>query len=312
MKIESHERERWGLILAGGEGARLRPLTRAITGDERPKQFCAVLGRETLLEQTRRRAALAVPPARTMLVLARRHERFYRPLIAGMPSHCAVIQPEDRGTAAGILYGLLRIAPLAPVGSVAIFPSDHYVSDDAAFMSHVRAAFAAARSRPDLVVLLGIEPESAETQYGWIEAAESIPATPLFRVGRFVEKPPQAVARMLLERGCLWNSFVMVGRIPAFLAMIRRAAPELDAAFARISLALGTAAESAAVRTLYARLRPMSFSDGMLAARPANLAVLPVRGVRWSDWGAPERVMGTLARLGVTPAWAERLAAQSA
>lgn len=311
-RVGSRERERWGLILAGGEGVRLRALTRAITGDESPKQFCALLGRETLLEQTRRRAALAIPPARTLLVLTQRHERFYRPLLAGMAPRCAVIQPEDRGTAAAILYGLRRIATVSPMGSVAIFPSDHYVSDNAVFMRHVTAAFSAAQAGPDLVVLLGIEPESAETQYGWIEGAGSISGTPLFRVRRFVEKPSAAVARMLLERGCLWNSFVMVGRIPAFLALIRRAAPELDAAFTTVGAALSTFAERAAIRTLYARLAPVSFSDGMLAARPANLAVLPVKGVRWSDWGAPERVMGTLARLGVTPAWAERLAPRSA
>jgi mannose-1-phosphate guanylyltransferase len=304
--------QRWGLILAGGEGARLRPLTRAITGDERPKQFCAVLGRETLLDQTRRRAALAIPPARTLLVLTRKHERFYRPLIAGMPSRCAVIQPEDRGTAPAILYGLLRIACLAPMGAVAIVPSDHYVSDDARFMSHVTTAFATVQARPDLVVLLGIEPESAETEYGWIEGGEPIAGASLFRVRRFVEKPSQAVAGTLLERGCLWNSFVMVGRIPAFLAMIRRSIPGLDAAFATVRQTLGTPAESAAVRTLYSRLSPSSLSHDVLAARVGNLVVLPVRGIQWSDWGAPERVMDTLARLGVTPAWAGRLTAQTA
>jgi mannose-1-phosphate guanylyltransferase len=223
-----------------------------------------------------------------------------------MPRHCAVIQPEDRGTAPAILYGLLRIARIAPMGSVAIFPSDHYVSDDEVFMSHVTAAFAAVQSRPDLVVLLGIEPESAETQYGWIEPTEPIGTTPLFRVGRFVEKPSDGAARMVFERGGLWNSFVMVGRVPAFLAMIRHAAPELDAAFASVRATLGTLAEPAAVRALYGRLTPVSFSEDVLAARPANLAVLPVRGVQWSDWGAPERVMRTLARLGVTPAWAHR------
>jgi mannose-1-phosphate guanylyltransferase len=308
----AHEREWWGLILAGGEGLRLRPLTRAITGDDSPKQFCVLHGGETLLEQTRRRAALAIPPARTLLVLTRGHERFYRPLVEGMPRHCAVIQPEDRGTAPAILYGLLRIARIAPMGAVAIFPSDHYVSDDAAFMSHVTAAFAAVRARPDLVVLLGIEPESAETQYGWIEGAEPIGTTPLLRVGRFVEKPSHVVARRLFERGCLWNSFVMVGRIPAFLAMIRRALPELDAAFATVGVTLGTHAEAAALRALYARLTPVSFSEGVLASRPANLAVLPVRGVQWSDLGAPDRVMRTLAGLGVTPAWAHRAPARSA
>ena len=305
-------RERWALILAGGEGVRLRPLTRLIAGDERPKQFCSVLGPETLLEQTRRRAALAIPPARTLMVLTRAHERYYAPLVAGMPPHCAIVQPENRGTAAAIVYGALRIAATEPLSAVAILPSDHYVSDDSVFMSHVAAAFTAVRARPDLVVLLGITPEGAETEYGWIEPAEPIPGSALFRVARFWEKPAPVLAQVLLARGCLWNSFVMVARIPALLAMVRSAAPELACAFAAAAPAFGSVAEDRVARALYRKLMPQSFADDVLASRPANLAVLPVEGVRWSDWGQPKRVIEMLGRLGIEPAWAGRAAALTA
>ena len=308
----SRHRERWGLILAGGEGVRLRPLTRVIAGDERPKQFCTFLGRETFFELTRRRADLAIPRGQTLAVLTHAHERFYRPLIAGMPHHCAVIQPEDRGTATAIFYGLLRIAAIAPMASVAILPSDHYVSDDVLFMGHVAAAFSMVRARADLVVLLGVAPESAETQYGWIEPGESVPGTGLHRVNRFWEKPTLPVARTLLERGCLWNSFVMVARITALLALIRHALPILDAEFALAQPMLGTTSEAAAVRTLYSSLTPRNFSEDILAAAPLNLAVLPMAGVQWSDWGTPERIIATLDRLGVTPEWKASLARASA
>jgi mannose-1-phosphate guanylyltransferase len=301
-------RQRWGLILAGGQGLRLRDLTRTIAGDERPKQFCAFEGPQTLLELTRRRAALMIPPARILVSLTKTHEAFYRPLLGGMPAHCSVVQPEDRGTTPAILYGVMRIAAVAPLGTVVILPSDHYVSDDHLFMKHVAAACGAVDTRPDLVVLLGITPETAEAEYGWIEPAEAIAATPLLRVRRFWEKPAQALADVLFARRCLWNSFVMVGRVPALLALIRDTTPALFAAFAASRSAIGTQAEHAEIRRIYAGLAPSNFSDVVLASRPANLAVLPVSGVQWSDWGQPARVVATLDRLGVHPDWLDRLA----
>jgi len=258
----------WGLILAGGAGVRLRALTRAITGEGVPKQFCALLGRETFLDQARRRAALAIPRSRTLLVLTRTHEHFYRPVIEDIPRIAPSSSRKTAGPRRRSLYGLLRIATVTPMASVAIFPADHYVSDDATFMSHVTAAFSAVHARPDLAVLLGIEAESAETDYGWIESGEAIPETPLFRVWRFVEKPSKAAAQILLERGGLWNSFVMIGRVPAFLASIRRAAPDLDAAFASPTTALGTPAESGVMERVYSQLAPLSFSSRMACRAP--------------------------------------------
>jgi hypothetical protein len=104
----------------------------------------------------------------------------------------------------------------------------------------------------------------------------------------------------------------MVAGVPALLAMVRGTLPKLAGAFDRVRSVVGTGAESPEVRRLYRDLAPLSFSDDLLARCPANLAVLPVQGVRWSDWGQPNRVMETLSRLGVEPAWAERAAAQSA
>ena len=221
-----------GTDLAGGDGLRLRPLTRLIAGDERPKQFCSLLGSQSLLERTCRRAALAISPARTMVVLTRAHERYYIPFIANRPPHSVVIQPENRGTAAAILYGTMPHRGHRALGAVAVLPADHYVSDDSMFMGHVAAAFAAVEVRPDLVVLLGITPENAETEYGWIEPGEPIPGTGLLRVARFWEKPAPQLARTLLDRGCVWNSFVVVARVPALLAMIRGIVPDLSRAFA--------------------------------------------------------------------------------
>jgi mannose-1-phosphate guanylyltransferase len=191
---------------------------------------------------------------------------------------------------------------------VALFPSDHYISDDRTFMIHVEAAFEALSARPDLVALLGITPDGPEVEYGWIEPGGLVawqrPAG-LYSVRRFWEKPSALTAERLLEEGCLWNSFVMVGRVPTLLGMVERAAPDLFQAFTKIQPALRTTAERAVARSLYARPPEVNFSRQVLATSPATLTVLPVSGVRWSDWGDPGRVLTTLARIGHQPAWAQ-------
>ena len=300
---------RWALVLAGGEGLRLRPLTRRIAGDERPKQFCRVLSRETLLEQTLDRAALLVAPDHILASVVRAHERFYAPLLTTVSSRCLVIQPENRGSAPAILYGMLRLLTLAPAGPVAILPSDHYVSDNEAFMTHVQGAFDVVLAQPDLVVLLGITPDTDEVEYGWIELAEAIrgPWTwPLFRVRNFWEKPSRAIAANLRARGCLWNSFVIVAYPSALLSLIRDALPTLVDAFADVESRLSAPWEDESLRTLYARLPSTDFSRHVLARRSANLAVLPLNGVGWNDLGEPRRVLATLAHRGLLPEWAER------
>lgn len=294
----------WGLILAGGDGLRLRALTRAIAGDERPKQFCAVVGRQTLLDQSRARAALLIEPARTLIVVNRDHEPFYAPLMADTAPESLVVQPGNVGTAPAILYGLLRVAAVDAAAAVVVLPSDHWVSDDRRFMRYVGVALDAVRAQPDLVVLLGIRPDGPEPDYGWIEPGAPLPVAGLRRVRRFWEKPAVGLAGRLLARGSLCSVFVMVAGVPSLLGLIRGAAPGLARAFGTVRVALGTDAERPAAHALYRRLGPVDFSRHVLAARPARLAVLGVHGVAWSDVGTPERVLALLGRLATRPAWA--------
>ncbi|HEY9502192.1 MAG TPA: sugar phosphate nucleotidyltransferase, partial [Pyrinomonadaceae bacterium] len=290
--------DRWAIILAGGDGTRLRSLTRTITGDDRPKQFCPILRNETLLDQTRRRVSLAIDADQTLLSLTETHKEFYQPLVADLPAGNLVVQPSNLGTGPAILYSLLRLLKMAPSATVAFFPSDHYFADDQTFMSHVDAAFRAVKARPEMLVLLGIEADRPEVEYGWIEPAPSILAPlggAISRVRRFWEKPSKNVAQALMDQGFLWNSFVMVGRVDAFLLMIQRAAPRLYGAFETVIPSLGTKSEYEAIHTLYSSIQPSNFSHEVLSVRAEDLSVLPVRNVGWSDWGDPGRVLTTLA-----------------
>lgn len=291
--------DRWAVILAGGDGTRLRSMTRAIAGDDRPKQFCPLLGGRTLLDQTRSRVARSVLPEQTLLVVTEKHRCFFQPVAATMDPDLLVVQPESRGTAPAIVYALQRVAAQCPYAIVSLFPSDHYFADDAAFMAHVDAAYDSVEGRPQTVVLLGMTPQSAEVEYGWIEPQHSIfgdlPGS-VTQVRRFWEKPSAPTAEALLGQGCLWNSFVMVGRVDALLRMTAEALRELNDAFAGVATTFGTVAETPAVRALYARLPETNFSHEVLAARAEDLTVMRVGDVGWSDLGDPSRVLSTLAR----------------
>ena len=295
-------RDRWAVILAGGDGARLQSMTRAITGDNRPKQFVPVIGGSTLLNQTRRRVAASIEPSQTLIVVTEKHRRFYEPLAREVSPDLLLEQPVNKGTAPAILYALLRVAAKSPKAVVALFPSDHFFADDEEFMSHIDVALDAVEVQPETVMLLGITPTAPETEYGWIEPQPSILASAqrsITRVRKFWEKPSLSLATSLMERGCLWNSFVMVGSVEALLKLTRAAMPQLFAAFSAVKPAFETANEPTALAKLYAHIEDANFSHQVLAARPEDLMVMRVGDVGWSDLGEPNRVLSTLARIGV-------------
>jgi mannose-1-phosphate guanylyltransferase len=290
-----------GIILAGGDGTRLSSLTRRLVGDERPKQFCRLIGDDSLLEQTRRRARLMVAPERLLTVVMRHHERFYAPALADAPPRSIVAQPNNRGTAAAVLYALMRLGSVAPADPVVVLPSDHYVSDDEAFMARVEGALEAVGRRPEVVVLLGIAPDRPEVEYGWIEPAELILGDwpwPIYHVRRFWEKPSLPVAQRLEAAGWLWNSFVIVAQRSTLEQLIHRATPEVFDAFAPLRARLGTPWEDDAARTVYGRLPSTDLSRQVFQVCPGSLAVLPVSGVGWNDLGDPARVRATQERIG--------------
>ena len=292
----------WAVLLAGGDGTRLQPMTRTITGDNRPKQFVPVIGGSTLLDQTRRRVALSIPTNRTFVVVTEKHRRFYESLVNEVSPGLLLEQPTNKGTASAILYALLRVAARSPKAIVALFPSDHYFADDERFMSHIEVAIDAVQVQPQTVMLLGITPTAPETEYGWIEPQPSILASAeksITRVRKFWEKPDLSLATSLMERGCLWNSFVMVGRVDALLKMTRAALPEMYDAFSAIKPTFETAAEHEALTELYSRIEETNFSHQVLAVRPEDLMVMRVADVGWSDLGEPKRVLSTLARIGM-------------
>jgi mannose-1-phosphate guanylyltransferase len=287
----SNPRQIWTVILAGGEGTRLQRLTRALHGEDRPKQFAFIHGGRSLLQSTLARSERWSAPARSVVVVSREREALARSQLPEGSPVDVVAQPANCGTGPGVLLPLARVIARDPEALVVILPSDHYVRDEAAFERSIAQAIETACAQ-DSVVLIGAVPDSAETQYGWIAGDAAAGAG--HRVIRgFWEKPAAERARGLLAAGALWNTFVMVGSARRFWQLARTHLPEQTQRLEAYIRALDTSGEQRALEQAYAAMPHADFSADLLQ-RARGLCAVPLEACGWSDWGTPERVLESL------------------
>jgi mannose-1-phosphate guanylyltransferase len=302
----------WAIVLAGGEGVRLRPLVRRALGEERPKQYVPLLSGRTLLGQTLDRIGLGIPVDRTLVVTMEQHAGYLVAELSGEAAPHVLAQPADRGTAAAILAAVRRISHIDPAATVAVFPSDHYIPSEATFMAYVAEIGTWTDAHPERIVLLGAHATSPEVEYGWIEPGDvlgQVTTGAVRAVRQFWEKPSLSRARMCLRAGHLWNTSVVVGRAEAFLHAGELGAPDIVDALTRADDVVGS--ERDRLSWAFDRMAKANFSRAVLEACPEALAVARLPRLVWSDLGSPRRVIEVMERLGVRPDWADKLSAQA-
>ena len=286
----------WALVLAAGEGSRLRALT-TTNGVAVPKQFCSLHDGPSLLQEALHRAEAVAPRQRICTIVAVQHRRWWEGPLWSLPSQNIIVQPENRGTAAGLLLPLLHIEARDPQARVVVLPSDHHVRDEATLARSLRSVAAKIRFERDDVYLLGIGPDEADPELGYILPSIG-DGTNGFRVAQFIEKPPMTLARSLIERGGLWNAFILAASVRAFIRLFEQRYPEIVAemrgavAQDRVDPQIPLAAED-----LYGRLPELDFSRHVLEGAEQSLRVLPVPPCGWSDLGTPKRVAEALRRI---------------
>lgn len=285
----SPSRHLWTIVLAGGDGVRLRQLTRALHGEECPKQFAMIHGGQSLLQATVARAARWSAPERTVVVVAAEREVLARRQLRSFDSVDVVAQPSNCGTGPGILLPLTRVFAEDPLAHVVVLPSDHYVRDEEPFEQSIRRAIAAS---VDQVALVGAVPDHAETQYGWIVTGGRLGVSRSV-VRRFCEKPPAELAERLLQGGALWNTFIMAGSARRFWALGVEQLPLQMALFDAYRRAVGTEREARVLGEIYSDMQAADFSSEVLQ-KANGLRVVPLHECGWSDWGTPERVLESL------------------
>jgi len=248
------------IILAGGTGTRLFPLSRTLY----PKQFIPLLDHESLFQKTVRRALLFSRPDEIVVVTGEAHRFLVRDQLASLGVECAtLVEPERRNTLPAVLYGVSRIGD----GTVAVLPSDHLVDVDERYVARFRAA---ERLAGEYLVAFGVEPTRPHTGYGYIKPGEALEGG--FRVERFVEKPDEATARRYVADGYLWNSGMLLFEAEIFLQECEAHAPEIAAAF-RLP-----------PEEAYAKTPSRSVDYGIME-RTGRAAVVPLPPI-WSDVGS--------------------------
>jgi mannose-1-phosphate guanylyltransferase len=275
--------EAWSMVLAAGAGRRLSP----VTGDV-PKQFWQHQHGTSLLNETLCRLAPLIPATRTITVVDDSHRRF----IAEFPNRetlgDVVYQPLDRGTATGVLLGLVEVAARAGDATVFLTPSDHGVLQPEVFREGLRNAARAIDYDDRRVVLLGAQPDLACPDYGWISSAQPLQPFALAPVARFFEKPSADKAVELYRSGAVWNTMVLAARTTALLALFRRHLPALYRALGPL-VHLGAADRRAFAAAVYPALPRLDFSRDVLA-HATSLSVLAwPASLGWLDLGTPER-----------------------
>ncbi|PYN38210.1 MAG: hypothetical protein DME01_01445 [Candidatus Rokuibacteriota bacterium] len=296
----------WAVVLAGGEGSRLKPLVRRLFGDERPKQYIPLLGSSSLLRQTLDRTERLVPAERTVVVTQYSHAQYVdRELSDGAAPH-VLLQPENRGTGTAILFAAHMIRRRDPEATIAVFPSDHYIREEDIFLAHVAEVVHFVERHPERLVLLGARPTSPESEYGWVRPGAVLGETsggPIRRVQGFLEKPDAESVHRCMAAGWLWNTFAFVTNLPTLLAAGHEFLPDVDDRLSLIGAFSGSRHEGWAVRQAYSLMPTTDFSRAVLERCPTWLGVSQLPGLTWSDLGTPRSVVAIANSLPARPLW---------
>lgn len=287
----------WVIVLAGGEGARMRPVVERWLGKHRPKQYCAFTGGRTMLEHTMERALALAPAERIVTVVGPGHAAHLKdhPALPGR----VIEQPSNRETAPGLYLPLAHILRQDPEATVIVLPSDHFIRPRERFVLEAGRALALAERHPSKIAMLAVLPSRPETDYGWIEPAEPVAGEDgAWTVTRFHEKPDPYTAERLARAGFLWNTMIFAARARTLWSLGARLRPDMMGLMDGVKAALGTGREFWALEEAYVRLPSVNFSRDILERDPDSVLMVPLMGVSWCDWGRPERVSETLRALG--------------
>ncbi|MEJ2136031.1 MAG: mannose-1-phosphate guanylyltransferase/mannose-6-phosphate isomerase [Desulfofustis sp.] len=267
------------VVLAGGTGTRLWPLSREIY----PKQLLCLIDQTSLLQNTIRRVGTIEGGLPPIVVVGEDHRFITKSQIDELElgqEYTILLEPVGRNTApaiAGAVEYVSRVRSDTDL-TLLILPADHLISDVPAFNEAV--ATAAQKAAAGAIVTFGIEPQKAETGYGYIEGGAD------GRVLSFKEKPELSVAEQYLAAGnYFWNSGMFAFSAATFQSEMETHAPEILSAMTE---AVGAGTRDGRFYRFFteAMQRCPSESIDYALMEKTDKAVVVAAALGWSDIGS--------------------------
>lgn len=279
---------KFGVIMAGGGGTRLWPLSRK----ERPKQLLNLSGKDLMINETLDRLSKNIPRENMFIVTnAVQAELMKKETKDRMQDDHVLVEPAARNTAACIGYAAMEIVKKYGDGIMCILPSDHFIKNEKEFSAIINAAVIAAE-KTDALVTIGIKPSFPATGYGYIRvklgsetAVGDENGKNYSMVEEFVEKPDLETAEKYVKEGCYsWNSGMFVWKASTILSYMSRLLPDVYACLEKIGNAMNTPDERKVIEEVYPIIPKISIDYGIMERADHVLVISGEFG--WNDIGS--------------------------
>jgi mannose-1-phosphate guanylyltransferase len=282
------------VILAGGSGTRLWPLSRK----NNPKQAQPFLDSDTLLQKTYRRLQSGFAVRDIYVATARDYVAFVREQLPQLPAENIFAEPCRRDTAAAIGLAATFFYFRNPREVMLTVQADHYIDNEVLYIHTLQAAGRLIAAYPTRGGLIGIQPAYPETGYGYIKLNSQFAVFEkykIFKIEKFIEKPNADIARRYVSQwGYLWNPGYFIWRVDTLLAQYKQFLPDMYRGLAAINRALGTVRQAETIARVFADCKPCAIEYGILE-KAKNLIVMPA-AFSFTDIGNWRTVKNVLAK----------------
>lgn len=283
---ENMKNHHYIVIMAGGSGTRLWPLSRQST----PKQFQAFTSDQTMIQETFARVTKVVPVENIFVSTTKNAAALVLAQLPEMSEKRLILEPESRNTAPAIALVAATIASLDPGAIVATIASDHAIENSEEFVSTLRSALETATLHPDKLVTVGINPTRPDTGFGYIKMGQEfamITDKRVFEINAFKEKPDQKTAEEYITNWqYLWNAGYFIFSAQTFSEWTQAFAPTLHDVMQDIITRKNSGTlDEAALATLYAQTESEPIEPLIVEKLPIEKRLVIPSALKWSDVG---------------------------